>query len=142
MNVFIIGMTAEAMANDTRRYNKQIVECNQMLNAIEGKTKSWRKHPCTIQYEKHRLWLDEYRLCFIAYREGKYARALLHSLIADFVKPSFHKEAFFTQMKRRLYTKSPNFYAQWAQLGCSLENWYWSPKEKRIIKYVDGKRVK
>ena len=143
MNVFIIGSpleTAKAMVNDTKRFNKQITECKQMLNAIEGQTKAWRNHPCTVQYEKNRLWLDEYRLCLIAYRNGKYLRAALHSYIADFVRPIFHTDKFFTQMKRRLYTKSPAVYSQWSSLGTSEVNWYWSPSERKIIKYANGKR--
>lgn len=144
MNVFIVGSplsTAKAMVNDTKRFNKQIVECKQILAAINGETKAWRNHPCTKQYANHKLWLDEYRLCLIAYREGKYARALLHSWIANFVKPSFHTQEFFDQMKRRLYTKDNNLYSQYAPWGVSHVNWYWSPTEKKIIKYVNGKRI-
>lgn len=143
MNVFIVGspmVTAAAMAEDTRRYNKQIIECQQMLDAIDGKTKAWANHPCTLQYKSHKLWLDQYRRCFIAYKEGKYGKAFWHSTIANFVKPHFHTRTFYNQMKRRLFTKSPYHYSQWASLGTDHENWYWSPKEKKIIKYVNGKR--
>jgi hypothetical protein len=61
--------------------------------------------------------------------------------MAEEVKPPFHTKLFLNQMKRRLYTKDNNHYAQWAHLGESQENWYWSPTEQKIIKYVNGKRI-
>lgn len=142
MNVFIIGSPLEtAQALDKRRLIKQIAECKQMLNAIDGETKAWANHPCTVQYKSHHLWLEEYMLCLIAYKEGNHARASHHCEFADSIRPLFHTEEFFNQMKRRLYTKDPVHYAQWASLGTSEENWYWSPSEGKIIKYVNGKRV-
>ena len=142
MNVFIIGSPLEtAEALDPRRLNKQIVECKQMLNAIEGQTKAWRNHPCTLQYEKHVLWLQLYRACLVAYKGNNIKEATICSDAADSIKPHFLDKAFYKQMMRRLYTKDPVHYAQWAHLGTSEENWYWSPSEQQIIKYVNGKRV-
>ena len=43
--------------------------------------------------------------------------------------------------ERRLYTKDPEHYAQWAELGLSYVNWYWSPSEDTYIYYRNGKRV-
>ena len=46
MNVFIVGTPLETAAVlDTRRLRKQIIECGQMLAALDGKTKFWRNHP-------------------------------------------------------------------------------------------------
>lgn len=42
-------------------------------------------------------------------------------------------------MKRRLFTKNPKHYKQWADLGFSDENWYFVDGEWR--KYVNGKRI-
>lgn len=44
-------------------------------------------------------------------------------------------------IKRRLYTKDPEHYAQWAELGTSDLNWYWSEEEEAYICYRNGKRV-
>ena len=133
-------VTAAAMAEDTRRYNKQVIECRQMLDAIEGKTNAWSNHPCTLQYKDHKLWLDQYRRCLIAYKEGRHGKAFLHSTIANIVKPHFHTRAFYNQMKRRLFTKSPYHYSQWAIFGESEENFYYVNGEMRV--YVNGKRVR
>lgn len=144
MNVFIVGSpleTAMAMKDDILRYNKQIIECKQMLNAIDGETKAWRNHPCTVQYKDDRDWLAAYSLCLMFHKEGQPKAAQYWSDIADSIRPPFHNDDFFNQMKRRLYTKDNNHYAQWAHLGASEENWYWSPSEQKIIMYVNGKRI-
>ena len=142
MQVFIVGSpleTAMAMKNDILRYNKQIIECKQMLNAIDGETKAWANHPCTVQYKSHHLWLEEYMLCLIAYKEGNHARASHHCEFADSMRPDFHTEEYFDQMKRRLYTKMPEHYNQWEHLGESDVNWYFVDGEWRY--YRNGKRI-
>lgn len=69
MQVFIIGSPLDTAKNlDRRRLNKQIIECQQILNAIDGKTKSWSNHPCTIQYREHKSWLINYLNTLIHYR--------------------------------------------------------------------------
>lgn len=141
MNVFIVGSPLEtAMELDRVRLNKQIVECTQMLNALNGETKAWRNHPCTLQYQDHKAWLIEYQECLKAVYTKQFAKALFHSEVADEIRPDFHTEEFFNQMKRRLYTKDKKFYSQWAHLGTSEVNWYFVNGEWRY--YKNGKQVK
>lgn len=140
MNVFIIGTALEtAMALDRKRLNKQIIECQQMIDAIEGKTTAWANHPCTLQYKNHKGWLMNYRACLLRYREGEFGRAETSSRWCELHKPGFHTERYFQQMKRRLYTKSPKLYEEWAYLGKSEVNWYCVDGEWRF--YENGKRV-
>lgn len=143
MNVFIIGSPLETAAIlDTRRLRKQIIECKQIMAALEGKTKFWRNHPCTIQYQDHPQWLMLYTQCLEAWIAGDLKRAIETSAKANaFWRPIFHTEPYFDSMRRRLYTKDPVHYAQWAQWGKSDVNWYWSPSEDTYIYYVNGKRV-
>ena len=133
MNVFIIGTPLEtAKKLDKRRLNKQIIECGQILKAIVGDTKAWANHPCTLQYSNPKnvyWWLLNYMDCLMAYREGFIKTAEYHSNLAEEYKPIFHTKEYFNQMKRRLYTKDPIHYAEFADLGTSDVNWY----------YVDGK---
>lgn len=130
-----------AMVLDKKRLNKQIIECQQMLDALNGKTKAWANHPCTLQYHGYERWLLCYMSCLLRYKCGEYQRAEISDAWCKLNKPHFHTEEFFDQMKRRLYTKDNTHYAQWASLGESEENWYWSPTEHKIIKYVNGKRL-
>lgn len=61
MQVFIVGTPLEtAMALDSRRLNKQIIECQQILDALNGK-KAWSNHPCVLQYRGYEYWLTIYR---------------------------------------------------------------------------------
>lgn len=129
MQVFIIGSPLEtAQALDAKRLHKQIVEVRQIIDAHIGQTKAWLNHPCTRQYWKHTVWLKLYEIVLKHHRDGYTALAEYYSRLAEKFKPDFHTPEYFDQMKRRLYTKDPNHYSQWAHLGSSDVNWY----------YVDG----
>lgn len=143
MQVFVIGTPLEtAKALDKKRLNKQILECQQILNTLEGKSTAWKNHPCVLQYGSNNLdkwWLQNYLDCLIQYRSG-YLRAAEHfSRIAEVYTPEFHTKEYFDQMKRRLYTKDPEFYWKWDDLGKSEVNWYFVEGEWRY--YLNGKRV-
>lgn len=142
MQVFIIGSVIDtALSLDKKRFNKQIVEVGQIINALRGETKAWRNHPCTLQYRHHEEWLRLYRTSFEYLNMGKYKMAAHISNIAERFKPEFHTEEYFNQMKRRLYTKDKEYYLQWKHLGESYENWYWSYRENCFIKYEKGRRI-
>lgn len=147
MQVFIIGSPYEtAKVLDKKRLNKQIIECKQILNAIEGKNYAWKNHPCTIQYRNNTSWLNYYLECLINYQKansGKlnpsYAFKCLElaytlSSFCDWLRPNFHTSEYFDNMKRRLYTKDHNHYKQFESLGESYENWYWVDNNWKIYK--------
>ena len=139
MNVFIVGSPIEtARSLDKRRLNKQIIECQQILDALGGK-KAWSNHPCTLQYKGHERWLGNYMGCLLRYKHGEYSRAEVSSQCCDRQRPPFHTQEYFDQMKRRLYTKDPVYYNQWQDLGPSEENWYFVNGVWR--KYVKGKWI-
>ena len=140
MQVFIVGSPLEtAMALDKRRLNKQIIECRQILDALNG-AKAWSNHPCVLQYEGYERWLECYKKCFEAYIKGDLLEAKIQSQYAcDWYKPDWHYRGYYDQMKRRLYTKDKEHYKQWSNLGESDENWYFVDGELR--KYVNGKRI-
>lgn len=139
MQIFIIGSPIEtADALDKRRLNKQIIECRQILAAIEGRSKAWANHPCVLMYRGHTSWLYEYLHCLESARH-EYMAASIYSINADKIRPPFHAEAYFNQMKRRLYTKDNEHYKQWSHLGESDVNWYYVDGEWRY--YRSGKRI-
>ena len=61
------------------------------------------------------------------------------SSFADSCRPEFLADAFCDQHKRRLYTKSPNLYPQFASYGTSDENGY--VVGGKLLKCVNGKQV-
>ena len=142
MQVFIIGTALEtAMALDAKRLNKQTIEARQILKAIVGDSKAWANHPCTLMYRAkgYDLWLNAYHICLEAYKNKDMERAEEWDRVASCFTPPFHTEAYFKQMKRRLFTKNPEHYSQWAHLGTSNENWYFVDGEWRY--YCNGKRI-
>ena len=141
MQVFIIGSPLEtAMALDPLRLNKQILETQQILDALNGK-KAWSRHPAVLQYRGYVRWLQYYQLCLIAHSVNDLDGVEKFDALALQITPPFHTEEYFDQMKRRLYTKNPEHYKQWEHLGRSDCNWYWSQEENKFIKYINGKRI-
>ena len=139
MQVFIVGSPLEtARALDKRRLNRQLQEVKVILDALNG-AKVWSNHPCVLQYRGREEWLRAYKTCLEWYVRGDEAKALWASNLADYWRPKFHTEEYFDNMKARLYTKNPQHYAQFAEYGTSVENWYFVDGEWR--KYVNGKRV-
>ena len=43
---------------DNRRLNKQIIECRQILAAIDGTSKAWSHHPVVLMYAHHRDFVE------------------------------------------------------------------------------------
>ena len=141
MQVFIIGTPLEtAMVLDRKRLNKQIIECQQILDALNGK-KAWSNHPCVLQYRGYEEWLREYSRCLSAWKDNDKSTAFVAEQWCHQTRPLFHTQEYFDQMKRRLYTKDKEHYKQWAHLGESNENWYWSKELNKFIKYINGKRI-
>lgn len=139
MQVFIVGSPLEtAMALDPKRLRKQIIECGQILDALNGKS-AWSNHPCVLQYRGYEKWLEIYKGILMSHAKCEFGTAILSNMYANNYRPDWHTQDYYDQMKRRLYTKDKEHYKQWAYLGESQENWYFVDGEWR--KYVNGKRV-
>ena len=140
MNVFVIDTPLEtAKCLDARRLNKQIIECKQIIKAINGETKAWANHPAVKMYKDHQEWLKLYMGCLNAYRLNNINAAEHLSNYADTMRPQFHTQKYFDQMKRRLYTKNNNYYSQWKYLGESDVNMYHVDGE--WLYYQNGKKI-
>jgi len=124
---------------DERRLRKQIIECRQILDAITGQKKGWANHPVVKMYDKHWVWLSSYTLCLQYYEIGDEDAAQQENADAFPYRPSFLTKEFCDQHKRRLYTKAPDLYPQFADYGKSEENWYVVNGE--LLKYVNGRRI-
>jgi hypothetical protein len=70
MTIFIIGSVEDTADElDYRRFNKQILECQWIIDMAEGRTKP-SNHPAYLMYKDHIEWVKLYRDAFIAYREN------------------------------------------------------------------------
>ena len=128
------------MALDKARLRKQIIECHQILAAIHGEVKGWIHHPVTLMYSEPNSvrWLQMYADILEGYLAGYTGLEMLNRE-AKLITPAFHTPEFIKQMKRRLYTKNPEHYKQWADLGTSEDNYYWSPTKRAWLMYRNGK---
>lgn len=135
---------AKALYGD-RRFQKQILEIDQIIRAIEGAI-PWSKHPCVLMYKDHKEWLRLYQQCLIAYREymkgneSAFRLCCFYDLEASKLTPNPLTDEFCDQHKRRLYSKNPEHYPQFAKYGKSDVNFYYVDGE--LLKYKNGKRIK
>lgn len=154
MNVFVPYSSpldcAKALWNDSKRFNKQIIECHQIIASING-AKAWRNHPVCLMYKDHKEWLECYLKCFEYYKNSIKSEneidklsfeytAKFYSNKADNIRPPFLNDEFCDQHKRRLYCKAEYLYPQFAEYGKSEANWYFVNGE--LLKYKNGKRIK
>ena len=141
MNVFVPYREPFKCAQclDPRRLNKQIIECQQILDAIHGYTNAWANHPCVLQYNAYPTFIRLYRDCLLSYKYGNIVDARIKSNKALEYLPSFITEGFCINMRKRLYTKDPEYYFLFKQYGTTEENWYFVNGE--LCKYINGKQV-
>lgn len=128
-----------AQCLDKRRLSKQIIECQQIIDAIGLVGKGWINHPVTKMYTRHLFWLIYYKKCLYSYCMGLKKDAERFNDLANAFTPSFLTEEFCCQHKRRLYTKDKEFYKCFEKYGESEENWYYI--DYKIVKYINGKRI-
>lgn len=141
MQVLVVGSPLEtAMALSRKHLRNQINEAHVILAAIHGEGKGWIHHPVVLMYSEPNSvrWLSMYADIL----EGFLDRST--GLIeadneAKAITPEFHTEKFLIQMKRRLFSKNPEHYKQWAELGTSEDNFYWSPTRRAWLMYRNGK---
>ena len=155
MQVFVPSSKpmACAMVLDSRRLNKQVIECRQILAAIRGEKSAWANHPCVLMYSNHVEWLENYMKCLDCVREARNVHyedydegvELLElaeewRAQADAITPPFLTEEFCKHHRDRLFTKSPEWYRDLFTL-CeeSYENWYFVDGE--LLRYANGKRI-
>lgn len=141
MQVFVVGSPMEtAKALDPLRLRSQIREAHVILAAIHGEGKGWHHHPVVLMYSEPNSvrWLQMYADILEGYLAG-YTGLEMADREAKAIAPAFHTPEFIKQMKKRLYTKAPQHYEQWAELGTSEDNYYWSPARRAWLMYRNGK---
>ena len=143
MQVFVpyINPFYVARCLDKRRLNKQIVECDQILKAIANPDGPWGHHPVTLMWAQYSFWLSFYKECLISYQMGRIKEALIlgENCAMLYNRPKFLTKSFCAQHRRRLYTKSPELYPQFAKYGISEENWYYV--NGKLVRYINGRKI-
>ena len=124
MEILIIGTPFEtAKILDNLRLQKQIIECQQILEAL-NRGNTLNNHQCVLQYKEHEEWLNFYLDCLVYYQcalhEESWAKqdsfiikSQICSRFAMDVRPAFHTQEYFNQIKRKLYMEDKEYYKQW-----------------------------
>ena len=106
---------------DSKRLNKQIVECYQILKALNGETKGWVNHPATRMCSGYTNFLCAYGFRCCQEYTNRYSK--VHSLVDkfwDFYDDSkfllfprwFGDDRFHKTHRSNLYRKNPDFYSE------------------------------
>lgn len=118
MQVFLpysdLSRVACSLYCDKRRYNKQIIECKQILAAINGTSKAWKNHPIVAQYRPYAKWLELYMKVLEWYRIGgnKYLRQKFENdkfinELRELEPPFIYDQEYLNNHKKRLFQKNP-----------------------------------
>jgi len=140
MQIFVLGTPLEtAKELDVKRFNKQILECSQILKVIHGESYAWKNHPVVKMYSKHADYVEHYMNAFRKYREKDFEGAEAESELAVKCQPDFICGKLIVNMKKRLFTKDSKFYAKYAEYGPTEVNFYYV--DGQWLAYWNGKRI-
>ena len=146
MNLFIIGSPIEtAKALDSERLDKQILECQLLINMSDDDTFKLN-HPVFLMYKNHMDWVRLYKSCLSNYRDYKSSgfeeflnEAQNCSDKAEAIKPNFMCQDLYDSSKSRLYLEDENKYRCFLQYGKPSGNHYYI--DGHWIKYEKGKKI-
>ena len=124
---------------DKRRLHKQILECKQIIAAIEGANTRWANHPVVKMYMPHKKWLSCYLTTLELFWKGFTESAEIASKEADVFRPIWMKHQLCETHKRRLYKKDPAYYSEFANYGFTTFNYY--VVDNKVLVYNNGKLI-
>lgn len=108
MQVFLpysnLSEVVTCLVKDKRRFNKQIIECGQIIAAIKGDSKAWSNHPIVWQYRDYVGFLVCYKKCL----EGD-------TTATPQLPPFALNQEYLDSHKKRLYQKNPEAFAEFAE---------------------------
>lgn len=134
MQVFVPYISPLEIAEclDKKRLTRQISEAKLILDGIDDKN-GWKNNVVVKMWKPYRNWLYNYWLTLYYYNLGDIMMAIDSDNYCIKYPPKFLNDNFCNQHKRRLYTKNPQHYYEFANYGESYENWYYL--DNKIIKY-------
>jgi hypothetical protein len=127
-----------AKALDNKRLQKQIVECQQLLNALtNSEAKGWKNHPAALMWKGHEGALAEYMLvCWTEWKnrgfgpDHKSVDWLKSREFASTPSPSWiGRDDFHAAHRSNLLRKNPDHYAQFGWTESPDLEYVWPSKE-------------
>lgn len=153
-----INPTETAKVLDSKRLNKQILECYQILNVLSGKspTGGWRNHPAVLMWKGYERGLWQYVQAMIQEAKRRGIRTENNEANLNTLKnicwnnwgsnpPSFWNDStkimrLITTHKANLFDKDPMYYVHFGyakhslynQPCCSTCKYYWVTHEDKV----------
>lgn len=133
---------------DNKRLNKQIVECYQILKALNGETKGWRNHPATLMWKGYEQALISYAIwcCWTwkdrGYKESKLEIEFKNRIIDGQLEMPwwYGLNSFHESHRSNLNRKNSDYYKSF-DLGFVKGLPYCWPVEIDNVKYLRYKSV-
>lgn len=111
------GFYSSAAALDNKRLGKQRVECVQILNALEGRSRGWVNHPATRMWRGYERALRQYlRACILTWDERGFHNNTIPLPPCDAdcdLPPWLGNEEFHASHRSNLLRKDPGFYGRY-----------------------------
>ena len=106
---------------DNRRLNKQITECNQILDAIDG-AKAWCNHPITKMYKEHYYWVLKYKEILALFYKKVIDVAAIISQEALEITPYFITDDYYQFLIDIGYAEDPEYITKVKRIVNRIEN--------------------
>jgi len=153
------SFTESAKMLDSKRLNKQILECYQILNVLSGKspTGGWRNHPAVLMWKGYERGLWKYVQAMVAEARNRGIKTENNEANLNRLKelcwddwgntaPSFWNDTtklmrVVTTHKASLFNKDPFYYMKFQHAlssaynkpCCSTCKYYWITHEDRNV---------
>lgn len=115
---------------DNKRLGKQRVECLQIWNALNGKSKGWRHHPATLMWSGNEGWLLIYwSQCVYEWISRGFKNSIQVPVRTDFSSEKYPSwlgnEKFHASHRSNLLRKDPVHYGQFGWKEGPDLPYYW-----------------
>lgn len=118
---------------DYRRLGKQRVECMQILNALEGKSKGWINHPATLMWKGYENALKIYaNRCIKEWIARGYKNTIpLYEVESFLLLPNWFGGSIHSSHRSNLLRKDFEFYSKYNWTERPNLPYYWPILKER-----------
>jgi len=118
---------------DNKRLGKQRVEAKQILNALQGKSKGWTKHPATLMWKGFEEALKLYHNAMVTEWVNRGFKNTMELLPVDENKlvfpPWLGNSEFHASHRSNLLRKDKKFYSKYNWGECDDLTYVWPSKK-------------
>lgn len=118
---------------DWKRHNKQITECKQILDCLEGKTQGWKNHPAVLMWRGYESTLKKYHDVLLEQwylrGYGGTRKPYNESNPVESYPAWWDDERLFASHRGNLLRKDPIYYCKFGWSESPDTPYFWPTKE-------------